>query len=1500
MENNQNIPISEIVLFSPYPWDRSLPEIRVLGPMRQSGVRVTRGNDWETTVVDLDSIATADLVIIQRDFPRNQDSYQKVVEEARRLTKKVILDMDDLLLELPQDHPDQKIYYYTEAMIPMVQALLEVDAVTVSTPALRDYLLPYNSRVWVIPNFLDDTLWQVQAPRLVPAQFPVTIGYMGGNSHLPDLESIVPALLKVIRRYGERVRLKIWGCPLPEAMKGFPQIELGDFIPSYSDFAKRSSEICCDFMIAPLCDNLFNHCKSSIKFFEYTSLGVSGIYGRVTPYEAIVSHGENGLLANTIEEWEAALIRMIENPQERHQLATAASSTLREYGLLSENASRWIEVYRQILALPNLPKSSGFAEKLVGQVQRFQQAVGALDVIRKENEVKARFAERETFLQNRLAVKDQIILGLQTQLSEQQRLSQAARARVVEFETSRVFKLARLAWRIRLVLAPHGSFQEKILRLPLRSFQVLRREGLGSFIQAISRKIKKLLAPPPPAPSLQGKTAQVFWLTPPEIPGTSNVDVIVFPIIDWDLRFQRPQQIATRLAANGHRVFYIQAVFRQDKNVQIRKIQDNIFECQLPSIKPLSIYKDTIDKEDLDLILTGFRLLEEQFGIHEAVSLVDLPFWGPAALALRRRYGWKVVYDCMDLHQGFSTNQAVMMENERYLSQESNLVLVTSQVLFDIQSKLNPRCVLLPNATDFEYFSRRPESIPAELMDQPHPVIGYYGAISDWFDADLVGGLARRRPDWHFVLIGSTNGADLEPLHGLSNIHLLGEKPYSEIAGYLYGFDVCVIPFKQTPLIEATNPVKLYEYLSTGKPVVVSAGREVQQFADYVTMASTLEEWQAAIEAGLVQASDGANLQRIEFARQNSWPQRVQQIESEISALFPLASLIILTYNNLSFTRQCLESINQRTLYPNYEIIVVDNGSSDGTPAYLLDRKEWDHHLQVILNDANQGFAAGMNQGIQTSQGEYVLLLNNDIVVTSGWLGGLIHHLEADPQIGMIGPVTNATGNEARVEVTYSDIEDMPDFASRYTRDHQGGLYPLREFAMYCIALPRKVIQEIGLLDERFSVGMFEDDDYAVRIRQAGYKILCTRDVFVHHYSEATFKTFPKETYLEIFRTNQAKFEEKWQVSWKKPQIVDHKVLLDGWDELERILAEHPHKKGVVIFPPTIGWSITLFQRPHHLARALARLDYLVFFCERDFESDYQTGFRKQESNLYLANVPFEVFDLVDRPVVITYVYNAETIYSFRKPVVVFDHIDDLSVFPYDQTRLKQNFELLLKRSKLVVTTAERLFQSVLQARPDVILVPNGVEYEHFQSACRRPAQPPADLAPVIAAGRPVVGYYGALARWFDYDLVAFAAQKHAALSFVLIGPDHDGSLAASGLQAYSNVFLLGARDYKTLPDYLAWFDVATIPFVINEITLATSPLKLFEYLAAGKPVVTTALPECSKYFGVFVADDYPAYVDLLLIALKNVGDMNFRERVQQEVAQNDWTARARQIIENL
>ncbi len=617
---------------------------------------------------------------------------------------------------------------------------------------------------------------------------------------------------------------------------------------------------------------------------------------------------------------------------------------------------------------------------------------------------------------------------------------------------------------------------------------------------------------------------------------TSQYDVIFFPVIDWELRFQRPQHLACGLAENGHRVFYLRTTFRANAEFPlVRLLKENIYEVELPYSRPVNVYREQMDAVLVEKACAAIDFLRREWNLPEVVCIVQLPFWTPLVQELKKKYGWKIVYDCLDRHDGFSTNGAAMLAQEEKLARLADLVVTTSQRLREEKKELNQNCLLIRNAADFAHFAAFFGQVPLSLQGLAKPVIGYFGAISEWFDGELIEYLAQKRPGYSFVLIGSTYGADIQNLAGLPNVYLFGELPYQKLPGYLHTFDVCLIPFKVNPLTEATDPVKFYEYLSAGKPVVSVPLPELlpYQAEGLVYLAGTAEGFLEAIEAALAENTPEKMERRRHFARRNNWAIRVAALKEAVKKTFPLVSIIVVTHNNLHLNEQCLNSIYRCTTYPNFELIVVDNASTDGTLAYLQETAGKAGNLKLVPNDRNIGFAKGVNAGIKAAGGEYVVILNNDTVVTRGWLGRLIRYLERDQTIGMVGPVTNLAGNEARIETHYSSLEEMEQFAERHTREHENESFPVDTLAMFCVAMRKSLFTEVGLLDERFAIGMFEDDDFALRVRNRGYKIICAEDVFVHHFHNASFKLMGEQRFREIFEANRRRYEEKWGIKWK-------------------------------------------------------------------------------------------------------------------------------------------------------------------------------------------------------------------------------------------------------------------------------------------------------------------------------------------------------------------------------
>ncbi|HEU4390145.1 MAG TPA: glycosyltransferase, partial [Blastocatellia bacterium] len=473
-----------------------------------------------------------------------------------------------------------------------------------------------------------------------------------------------------------------------------------------------------------------------------------------------------------------------------------------------------------------------------------------------------------------------------------------------------------------------------------------------------------------------------------------------------------------------------------------------------------------------------------------------------------------------------------ILSAETQLADDCDLLVVTAQRLLEKWKHRRGPTVLARNAVDYGFYERH--SRPANrLGDARRPIVGYYGAIAPWFDLELLAYIASERPDYTFVLIGGIFDVDVSRLKSMPNVRLLGQQEYELMPQYLYEFDACVLPFKINQTTEATDPVKLYEYLAGGKPVVASPLPELEQCSELLYISHHQTDFVTKLDEAVSERDPDLAERRKAFARQNTWASRYTSISATLGKVVPPVSIVVVTYNKLDVTRLCIESIIRNTDYPNYEVIVVDNCSADGTQDHLNSLVSQFPNVSAVMNSRNEGFARANNQGIARSTGEYLVLLNNDTIVPPGWLSRLIRHLE-DPAVGLVGPVTNFAGNEARIDVTYRTWGEMEQFAERYTWAHDGQVADITMLAMFCLAMRRETYDTIGPLDEQFGIGMFEDDDYSMRVRDAGLRVVCAADVFVHHFGQTAFKELIKSgDYDALFSENRKRYERKWNTTWE-------------------------------------------------------------------------------------------------------------------------------------------------------------------------------------------------------------------------------------------------------------------------------------------------------------------------------------------------------------------------------
>ena len=660
-------------------------------------------------------------------------------------------------------------------------------------------------------------------------------------------------------------------------------------------------------------------------------------------------------------------------------------------------------------------------------------------------------------------------------------------------------------------------------RLPTPIKGLLRRWE-GRFLPR-SVALRMALSRPPPDAQANAKPRLDLGR-----PSPGRHDILVCPVIDWHFRFQRPQHLAKRLAERGHRIFYLSTTFHGAAAPGFQVLESpapNVFLIQLclPGKMPL-IYQDPLRGPTLESMLAALGELMAAGELGRLVAFVNLPFWRPLAEALP---GALVVYDCMDHHAGFSSNGPHMLQEEERLLARADLVVTTSARLSEMVGRTTAN-VLIRNAAEIERFEKPPERLayPCE-----RPVAGYIGAIADWFDMELIVSAAQRHGGWDFVLVGDTTFCDVAKAKKLSNIKLVGEVQYAQAASWVHSFDVALIPFKLTELTLCTSPVKVYEYLAAGKPVVATALPELKLLGERVRTAENAEQFLQSLADAMTERDDRQRAaERAAWARQHDWNVRVDQLENALQAVFPKVSVIVLTHNNLAFTQACLRSLEANTHYPNWELVLVDNASTDGTPGFLTDYAANHPGVKLVQNDANLGFAAGNNRGLQAAAGELLVILNNDTYATPGWMLDLTRHLRQDPNLGLVGPVTNNIGNEARIDIQYADMREMEASAWAYTSKRSGEELDLPVIAFFCAAMTRAVYEKVGALDERFGLGFFEDDDYCQRVRKAGHRVAVAEDVFMHHHLSASFDQMDQERRQALFERNRSIYEEKWG-PWK-------------------------------------------------------------------------------------------------------------------------------------------------------------------------------------------------------------------------------------------------------------------------------------------------------------------------------------------------------------------------------
>lgn len=370
------------------------------------------------------------------------------------------------------------------------------------------------------------------------------------------------------------------------------------------------------------------------------------------------------------------------------------------------------------------------------------------------------------------------------------------------------------------------------------------------------------------------------------------------------------QHIMVRLAEMGYCVVYVEppkSIFRQlvklifhikseqkvfkwfKRILKLEKREENLYLFSL--IEITSMKYRSLRKLNYLLYCHFLKRKLRRMGMENSILWI----YTPDAVVLAGRLGEKLLcYDCVDNYASqpwYQKNFKDIDKDELELLKKADLVFTSSKNLYKDKRKYNSQTYLVYNVGDYNHFIKAtyPETkIPEDIKQIPKPIVGFIGAIDDYkLDIELLSYLARRRADWSIVLIGpggvGGKEIDVSVLKSYKNIYFLEKRKYEILPNYIKGFDICIIPYKSNEYTESCFPLKFFEYLATGKPVVVSGLPELERFTPLIKVAKDKEEFSSSVQEVLKTDSEKDKQRRIEIAKKNTWDEKIKTITEIIT-----------------------------------------------------------------------------------------------------------------------------------------------------------------------------------------------------------------------------------------------------------------------------------------------------------------------------------------------------------------------------------------------------------------------------------------------------------------------------------------------------------------------------------------------------------------------------------------------------------------------------------------
>jgi len=611
----------------------------------------------------------------------------------------------------------------------------------------------------------------------------------------------------------------------------------------------------------------------------------------------------------------------------------------------------------------------------------------------------------------------------------------------------------------------------------------------------------------------------------------------------WNSLWRESQQIMSRMSKQN-RVLYIEpgtdvhqsffkAAWHGYKNffkLKTRPLHENLILLSSPpafpigrSYLPRSVLLRTLP------IITGVNATIKKWYVQRVIKQLKVQdpivwVYSPHYFSLVGKFREKLIcYHNYDEFSQFVHNHHVkdlIDEHDSRLTSSVDIVFTTSRLQAERRRVHNPATYFLPNGVDFDLFNRALDpdcQIPDEIARLPRPIIGFIGWLGHHIDMALLVELMQTYSDYSLVLIGPDDlpkTAEYHQLHRLKNVHFLGRKDLQDLPRYLKAFDVALMPYSIDGHMASAYPLKLHEYLAAGKAIVAVNMSELHAFDDVIRITETTEDFIQQVEEAIKDNSPKSIQARTAVAKENTWDARVQRmyeiIDQHLSTsnsngkdnnpfmktskngsvddkeFNPLVSIVIVTWNRRDDILTTVQSIYDQQ-YPSFEIVVVDNASSDDTIEAL---EKTFPEVKIIALEKNLGAAGGRNPGIASAMGEIIFILDSDASIGMETITNVVEKFRTRPDVGAIAcKIVNAYTKE---------MEGAGWSFSERDRADQDTEFLSFSFSEGACAFRKKTLERSGLFSDSLFFGR-EGEELSLRIWDSGDKILYYPDALVFH-----------------------------------------------------------------------------------------------------------------------------------------------------------------------------------------------------------------------------------------------------------------------------------------------------------------------------------------------------------------------------------------------------------------